>query len=89
MQFRAGPDRPLAGHQERPVDLGDVRDPLISLAREYRAAPWWTLVPSRAEPEPVLEGVVLDPVAARKLGRDQRFRESPDGIMLHFLNSRG
>ncbi len=32
--------------------------------------------------EPALEGVVLDPVAARKLARDQRFRESPDGVMM-------
>ena len=44
---------------------------------------------ARPEPEPVLTGVVLDPVAARKLARDQRFRESPDGIMLHFLNDGG
>ena len=36
-QLRAGPDRPLAGHQERRC-RGDVRDTLISLAREYRAS---------------------------------------------------
>jgi predicted phage terminase large subunit-like protein len=44
----------------------------------------------RSAPEPVqepaLEGVVLDPVAARKRARDERFRESPDGIMLRYLN---
>ena len=36
--------------------------------------------------EPALEGVILDPVAARKRARDEAFRASPDGIMLHFLN---
>ena len=41
-----------------------------------------------ADPEPVLEGVVLDPVAARKAARDQRYRESPDGIMFQSLSSR-
>ena len=49
-----------------------------------------TQAPPEPEPEPgqepALEGVILDPVAARKRARDEAFRASPDGIMLHFLN---
>ena len=37
-------------------------------------------------PEPELVGVVLDPVAARKLARDEAFRASPDAIMMRVLN---
>ncbi len=38
--------------------------------------------------EPELTGVVLDAAAVRKLARDQRYRDSPDGIALQYL-SRG
>jgi len=38
-----------------------------------------------ARPEPALEGVVLDPVAARKLARDEAFRTSPDGVMMRAI----
>jgi len=33
----------------------------------------------------VLTGVVLDPVAVRKLARDERFRASPDGVMMRAI----
>ena len=37
-------------------------------------------------PEPRLEGVVLDPAAARKRARDEAFRASPDAIMMRIMN---
>jgi len=40
---------------------------------------------AEAGPEPALEGVLLSPAEARKAARDQRFRESPDGVMLRYL----
>ena len=40
-----------------------------------------------AAQEPPLEGVVLDPAAARKAGRDAAFRASPDGMILRVISS--
>jgi hypothetical protein len=51
------------------------------------AAPAPPLVPAAAGGAP-LEGVVLDAAQARKLARDQRFRESPDGIMMRAMADR-
>ena len=47
-------------------------------------------VPSRPEPEPaeepVLVGVVVDAAAARKRARDEAYRATPDAIMLRIMN---
>ncbi len=41
---------------------------------------------AQPEPEPVLTGVVLDPVAARKRARDEAYRATPDAIMLRLIS---
>ena len=59
----------------------------LAVPPELPRVPAAGLVPA-PEPEAELEGVVLDAAAARKLARDQRYRDSPDGIALQYL-SRG
>jgi hypothetical protein len=71
-------------HRSRAIIIG----PATGMPEPLPApAPAAAAGPAEHEP-PELEGVVLDPVTARKLARDQRFRESPDGVMLQYL-SRG
>ena len=72
-------DRRGGGHHRRPVAVPPERP----APRSPRPVPG----PEPAQ-EPELEGVVLDAAAARKLARDQRYRDSPDGIALQYL-SRG
>jgi hypothetical protein len=77
--------------RQKAIDAGAIiidRQPPVMPEPRPRAA--LAPVPSRPESEPAEEpalvGVVVDAATARKKARDEAFRASPDGIMLHFLN---
>ncbi len=73
--------------REKAVAAGAIIiDGQVAAVPEPPRRPALALVPSRPEPGPALEGVVLDPVTARKLARDEAYRATPDAIMLRIMN---
>jgi hypothetical protein len=73
--------------REKAIAAGAVIiDGQVTAVPEPPRRPTLALVPSRAEPEPALEGVVLSPAEARKKARDEAYRATPDAIMLRIMN---
>jgi hypothetical protein len=71
--------------RQKAIDAGAViidGQPLVMPGPQPRAA----LPPARSpEPEPALEGIVVDAAGARKAARDAAWRDSPDGVMMRAI----
>ena len=80
----------LAWARRKALEAAASVDGLPPARPEPQAA--LTQTPAEPEPgtaqEPALEGVILDPVAARKRARDEAFRAHPDAIMMRAISSR-